>query len=93
MLERHYPAAEVAKIIGVDTRTIKSAVNRGELLGKKIGSTLIIPESSITDYQNGRDSRQVRLLKEQVHELESTVERYKALMQSVGATLIKEVTE
>ena len=93
MLEKHYPAQEVAKLLGVDTRTVKSAVNRGELLGKKIGSIVVIPESSITDYQNGRDSRQVRLLKEQVRELEEQNERFKALMQNVGATLIKEVTE
>lgn len=93
MLERHYTAAELSKILGVDARTIKSAVNRGELLGKKIGSIVVIPESSVTDYQNGQDSRQVRLLKEQVRELETTLERYKALMQSVGAELIKEAQD
>ena len=93
MLEPMIQATELAKMLKCDVRSIKTAVRKGQLQGKEICSMLYITESSVTDYQNGKDTRQVRMLKEQVQSLTERIRRQEALMQNTGATLLKGVTE
>jgi excisionase family DNA binding protein len=47
VIERHYSAAELAKLLGVSRPTIYNRVQDGTLSGVMFGERLLVPESSV----------------------------------------------
>jgi excisionase family DNA binding protein len=53
--ERHYKTSEVAKILGVDRRTIWRWIKEGKIKGIKLpGKLYVIPESEVKRILEGR---------------------------------------
>lgn len=45
-----YPTKEVAEKLNVSTETVRSYIKRGELKGKRVGSSFLVSEISLKDF-------------------------------------------
>ncbi len=47
MIERHYSASEIARLLGVNRSTITRRIQDGDLEAVSFGARLLVPESAI----------------------------------------------
>jgi len=87
-MEKYIKATDLAKTLGVHPKTIKAAYLKGQLAGKEITSVLLIAESSLDPYKEGKSAMAQRYEK-RITELEKEVERLTAVMQKAAGALLQ----